>query len=252
MAYKKICAIYSITCRVNEHVYIGQSVNVKQRWKTHRRDLQANRHGNPILQACFKKYGLAALDFLILKVCAPTELDAVERETIIEMKEAAGNRCMNFGTDIRNPMKGRCHSKEARLKMSMSRKGKKRAPRSAEWCLAISEAKRGHVFTIEQRQRMSSARTGLRRSEIAKIKTAERHRGMKRSEESRARMRVASQRRWLRPEERLRASASHIGRRLSTAHRAKLSAALTGRRFSAEHLAKIAATKALSHKNAVV
>lgn len=42
-----------------------------------------------------------------------------------------------------NPFYGKTHTEEARLKMSLAHKGKKRLPFTREWCQHISEARKG-------------------------------------------------------------------------------------------------------------
>ena len=48
--------IYKIENKVNGKVYIGQSVNIKKRWKQHKYELNSNNHVNKHLQASWNKY----------------------------------------------------------------------------------------------------------------------------------------------------------------------------------------------------
>lgn len=44
MAKNDLCGIYKITCIVNEKCYIGQSVNIKQRWIAQKHNLKKGRY----------------------------------------------------------------------------------------------------------------------------------------------------------------------------------------------------------------
>lgn len=63
----------------------------------------------------------------------------------------------------KRPSLGMKHTEEAKAAMSANRKGKKRPPRDPEWCLKISESKKGKATqtgrkrTPEQRLNMSNA-----------------------------------------------------------------------------------------------
>lgn len=50
MAETKISGIYTIRCILNNHRYIGYSVDTIRRWRDHRRELRGNRHANSYLQ----------------------------------------------------------------------------------------------------------------------------------------------------------------------------------------------------------
>ena len=54
---KIMTGIYKITCLANNKSYIGQSVSIKRRWATHKRELAAGIHYNEYLQRAYNKYG---------------------------------------------------------------------------------------------------------------------------------------------------------------------------------------------------
>lgn len=72
--------IYKITNKVNNKVYIGQSVNIEQRWKDHRtRAFQVDEeYINNHLYRSIRKYGLINFTFEILEECDKEELDSKE------------------------------------------------------------------------------------------------------------------------------------------------------------------------------
>ena len=97
--------IYRITNKINGKCYIGQSVNIKQRWKNHRKDAfwpQSQAYDYPLYQA-MRKYGIDIFLFEILEECLPEQLN--ERECFYIKKyrsygkgynqNAGGNSCFH-------------------------------------------------------------------------------------------------------------------------------------------------------------
>lgn len=74
--------IYRITNKINNKIYIGQSVDVNRRIKDHKRALKKGIHNNVYLQREFDKYGACNFDFSIVQRCPVDELDRLEIETI--------------------------------------------------------------------------------------------------------------------------------------------------------------------------
>jgi group I intron endonuclease len=61
--------IYQITSLIDNKIYIGSSVNIKQRWKRHLSQLRNSKHSNILLQRIYDKYGETNLQFSILLQC---------------------------------------------------------------------------------------------------------------------------------------------------------------------------------------
>jgi group I intron endonuclease len=57
-----ICGIYQVTNKVNNKIYIGQSIDIERRWNQHRYG-----KGSLILRNAIKKYGIDNFEFLILE-----------------------------------------------------------------------------------------------------------------------------------------------------------------------------------------
>ena len=75
-----ICGIYKITNLINGHCYIGQSRNIKQRWKDHRSrafNTSGKQYEYPLYRA-FRKYGLENFSFEVLEECSLKELNIKE------------------------------------------------------------------------------------------------------------------------------------------------------------------------------
>lgn len=71
-----ICGIYKITNIINGKCYIGQSVDIRKRWRAHLR--VANTDFN-LLHRAFQKYGVENFTFEIIEYCARKELNEREK-----------------------------------------------------------------------------------------------------------------------------------------------------------------------------
>lgn len=67
--------IYKITNKINGKCYIGQSINIKQRWKAHRSRYQVDDY--PLYRA-MRKYGLENFNFEVIEECSQNELNDKE------------------------------------------------------------------------------------------------------------------------------------------------------------------------------
>lgn len=72
--------IYAIQCKVNNKIYIGQTVNYTARIKYHKDFLNKNKHTNPYLQEDYNKYGANNFIFYKLEENVPNNLN-LEKET---------------------------------------------------------------------------------------------------------------------------------------------------------------------------
>lgn len=79
---KKICGIYAITNQVNGKTYIGKSIDVPNRWRQHRWDLNKNKHGNEYFQNAWNKYGAENFTFELVEECDEDVLHLKEIEWI--------------------------------------------------------------------------------------------------------------------------------------------------------------------------
>lgn len=117
----KLCGIYKITNKINNKKYIGRSIDIIQRWKTHRIELDTNRHKNDYLQKAWNKYGGENFEFEILELCEPEDLNQLEKKYIkkyatFDNKEKGYN--LQSGGDFPKA------SKSTREKISKSNKGR--------------------------------------------------------------------------------------------------------------------------------
>ena len=131
----KITGIYKIENKINKKKYIGQSKDIHSRWKTHRNELNSNKHKNDYLQNAWNKYGEENFTFTILEVCQQHQLNQLEKYYI--------NKYDTFNNDINGY---NLQSGGDFPKVSEATKRK------------ISEANTGRKLTDEQKKRLSNVR----------------------------------------------------------------------------------------------
>lgn len=117
--------IYCITNTVNGKRYIGQALNIKVRWRTHKTCLRGGYHGNSHLQRAWKIYDEENFTFSILEKCEPIE------ETLTQLENYWINEfdTLNpiYGYNKREAGNTGKMSDESKNKISKSTLGKKRS-----------------------------------------------------------------------------------------------------------------------------
>lgn len=111
--------IYCIENTINNKKYIGQSININQRWLKHISELNNGYHHNDYLQKSWNKYGEECFKFYILEYCDKDELD--EKETYYINHYNTTNR--DYGYNLKSG--GQFHnyvSDEVKTKISESNK----------------------------------------------------------------------------------------------------------------------------------
>ena len=123
--------IYLIRNKINNKVYVGQSVNIKDRWSNHKRELEKGIHYNDHLQKSYNKYGKTNFEFKVIEYCEKEKLDELEVYWIKyfdSMKwekgynsESGGNKNKRFSeerikkiTGEGNPMFNKNHTEETK------------------------------------------------------------------------------------------------------------------------------------------
>ena len=119
-----ITGIYKILNKVNNKIYIGSAVDIKKRWRDHKRVLIHNKHENSHLQSAWDKYGNDAFDFSIVLECNRNDLLIKEREFISLFK----SNDYNYGYNINDPEYGflnRNHTEKTKHILSLQKIGDK-------------------------------------------------------------------------------------------------------------------------------
>ena len=70
--------IYCIENITTNKKYIGQSIDINDRWRKHISELNHSSHHNDYLQKAWNKYGENDFKFYVLEYCSDDELDEKE------------------------------------------------------------------------------------------------------------------------------------------------------------------------------
>lgn len=143
-----LSGIYEIICITNRRKYIGSAVDLGKRWSEHVRQLKENKHHSRHLQRTWNKYGQDDFVFRVIEYCDKGSLIDREQHYIDTEKPVFNSR------PVANSQLGFRHSKESRLKMSMSR-DRNFSPMT------------GRRHTEETKAKISAAKRGVKQSEIA-------------------------------------------------------------------------------------
>lgn len=266
--------IYVIINTVSNKVYVGQAVNIKERWKRHDIALSGNKHRNAHLQAAWNIYGKDAFIFETLELCKKEKTILTEAEqywmdyfkfmgfVLYNMVSAVGS-CIGYKCpeEIKSKKKGqipwnkgKVATEEAKLNMSLahmgrtdSRLGKKH---SEETKKQITEKKLGSKASEETKAKMSASHIGRTCSEETKKKISKAHLGRPGtrlgacvSEETKVKMSTSSKGKIMSCEARAKMSMSRIGKKASEETKAKISTAGMGRVQLEESKVKMSVSK---------
>jgi group I intron endonuclease len=180
----KTCGIYLIKCTRPDGLplyYVGQAINIRDRWNEHKRDLRSGSHRNRHMQNVWRKYGESAFSLVVLDACAADDLDESEQWWLDEMHGYL--RCMNIAKDVANPQRGIPISAENKAKIGAANRGKKRTDDMRQ---RLSAATQGRVYGAEVYQKIGAALRGKKRPEhvCEKISAAHKLKGTKPSIEA--------------------------------------------------------------------
>lgn len=174
----KSIVIYKITSP-SGGVYIGQTRHYRHRVSAYKRLVCKDQ---PRLYNSLKKHGVTNHTYEIiheLPFDAHQQIVNTYETLYIDVYKNCGSKMLNikeggsFGghsMETRLKMKGRVLSEEVKQKMTMSKKGKKRAPFSEEWRANIGKKSKGHKHNLgkklsqETKNKMSLMRKGRKMS----------------------------------------------------------------------------------------
>ncbi len=177
---KKI-GIYKIKNIINNKVYIGSSINILDRKRTHLYKLRKNKHENNHLQNSFNKYGEKNFIFSIIIEC-DKEKRGEEEEKFIELYNSINRK---FGYNICSKFNNKIVSEETKKKLSFRARN-----RTKEHQKKLSESKKGWKPSKETRRKMSLSHKGKFPSEETRKKMSISGKGKIVSEETRKKLRI--------------------------------------------------------------
>lgn len=129
---KEVMGIYMITNKVNGKIYIGSSMNIRNRWRDHR-----NKERNTIIHHAIKKYGEDNFLIEVLEKCGKDEL--INREQYYYDKLIPE---YNMIRPIENPMDNEIARESHRLAVqSEERRRLSREVMTKRWAMMTNEEK---------------------------------------------------------------------------------------------------------------
>jgi group I intron endonuclease len=88
--------VYQILCKATSKIYIGSTVNLRDRWAGHCSSLRCGKHPNVFLQRAWNKYGEAQFEFSVLEFIDEADLLRAEQRWIDETRCAERNIGFNI------------------------------------------------------------------------------------------------------------------------------------------------------------
>lgn len=136
--------IYQIRNLKNDKVYVGSSVDIEKRLRTHKRNLLKKKHHNIHLQRAFNIDKSNNFKYETLELCDISSLLNREQAWINATKINSYNLCPTAGNTL-----GRICSKETRIKIGISNKNKKISKRTRKNLSKALKGKKKPKFWIE-------------------------------------------------------------------------------------------------------
>ena len=157
---EQISGVYLIRNKITNGKYVGSSVDIGRRWRSHLFALQKARHENKYLQRSCDKYGLVNFEFVVLEETEPTlealiqaeqrQLDLLLPEYNILPRAYSGlGRVFDevARANMSKAQRGHPTSDEARRNLSLSHRG------LVAW-------NKGRLCSEEKREKQSLAMKG--------------------------------------------------------------------------------------------
>jgi hypothetical protein len=157
--------IYCIKNKINGKVYIGKSVDIKDRFRRHRSLLNCHKHYNAHLQRSFDKHGKGNFEFCVLEECDEVDLAKKEQHWIDCNAGKVYNADLQVSdkTGVNNSFFGKKHSEETKKAMSIAKEGK---------YLGADNPNYGKQHSLEAKRTMSIRRaTKLRPDSVVEIRS---------------------------------------------------------------------------------
>lgn len=113
--------IYKIVNKINNKVYIGQTVNKDLRWKQHIRN--DGKNPNLLIGKAFNKYGIENFEYIIIEECENCNMSEREKYWIKHYDSYNSGYNMTIGGEAlfgeNNPFYGKTHTIETKEKLSL-------------------------------------------------------------------------------------------------------------------------------------
>jgi len=158
--HHKVSCIYSITNKINGKIYIGQTVNLYSRYKSHERSERSiDKYQRPIVFA-FKKYGFNNFEFSVLEILSRDKEILTRREQywMDRYQSSKRNRGYNACPAAASTL-GYKHTIETRRKVSIASAKRKMSPEAR---VKMSAWHTGKVLSDETKKKISESKSGVK------------------------------------------------------------------------------------------
>jgi len=182
-----VSGIYKITCSANGKFYIGSSVDVNKRFRTHKARLNEGKHHARYMQNCWKKYGKDNFTFEIIEVSETDKLIELEQKYIDELRPHF-NTAKTAGSRL-----GVRHTEETKQKLRIAHQ---RPECLAKQRLAAKNRTPEHRAAIAKSCRENPRRLGTKTSDEARKRMSSSHKGYKVKDETKEKIKVNTTKRW--------------------------------------------------------
>lgn len=157
--------IYLIRNVESGKCYVGSAVNIRRRWNLHLHQLRGGKHHSIKLQRAWDLYGEGSFLLQVVVICSEKESLVILEQIAIDRMDSYHNG-YNSRPDAKSQL-GLRHSKETRIRLSDSHKGKTFS-HTEETKALIGASNLGKKRTDQQKKAMSEARKGKSHSSASK------------------------------------------------------------------------------------
>lgn len=169
--------LYKITNQLNQKNYIGQTVNIKNRWMAHKSYSKKPEKTGQYVHHAMAKYGINNFILEIIAICR-TQEDANEIEMILINQYNSRNKKYGYNLAIGGNRSN--HSEETKQKLRLATinqiktnghpaLGTKRTPEQKA-NMSIIQQNIERIYTAELRQKLSDSHKGKKQSEETIVK----------------------------------------------------------------------------------
>lgn len=169
-----VSGIYCIENTQTNKKYVGQSVNIKERWRKHINELNRNIHYNEHLQQAWNEYGETNFKFCVLEYCSIEILDDKEAFYIQHFNtmnqqygynlQSGGKHYDHVSDGVRNKMsasiKASYQNSDLKQIRSLDAKNQWANPKVKQKILGENNGMYGKTHTKEAKQKISQANKG--------------------------------------------------------------------------------------------